>query len=119
MRDLEHQDQKALMRWVAWNLKSYPELALLYAIPNGGQRNRIVAAKLKAEGVKAGVPDLNLAVARGGYHGLYIELKAEKGKPSDNQKVWIAALRTLKYRVEVCHGWDKAKEVILNYLEEV
>ncbi|MCK5236436.1 MAG: VRR-NUC domain-containing protein [Deltaproteobacteria bacterium] len=105
------------MRWVAWNLKSYPELALLYAIPNGGQRNRIVAAKLKAEGVKAGVPDLNLAVARGGYHGLYIEMKVKPNKPTKKQLEWHEMLREQGYRVEVCYGWEEGVAVLKGYLK--
>ncbi len=60
----EHVEQVSLMRWAALTKRRRPELALLYAIPNGGDRHKAVAAKLSAEGVKSGVPDLCLPVPR-------------------------------------------------------
>ena len=69
----EHQIQTCVMEWAEGQLIQHPELKMLYAIPNGGARNAITGALLKAEGVKPGVPDLCLPVARGKYHGLYIE----------------------------------------------
>ncbi len=64
------------------------------------------------------MPDINLPVARGGYHGLYIELKAGKNKTTRKQEEWIAALRQQGYHVSVCYGWEEAKETIENYLDE-
>ena len=71
----EHEEQVALFQWAAANEAQYPSLAMLAAIPNGGYRPMTTAAMLKAEGVKAGYPDILLDVARGPYHGLRIELK--------------------------------------------
>jgi hypothetical protein len=65
---------------------TYTVLKLLYAVPNGGDRNLRVARKLKAEGVLAGVADLCLPAARRGYHGLYIEMKSEEGTATEEQK---------------------------------
>ena len=62
----EHQEQKALIQWARLNQQRFPELDLLFAIPNGGLRNIRVARKLKSEGVKPGVSDLFLPVARKG-----------------------------------------------------
>lgn len=59
-------------------IPEYKDLGKTFAIPNGGKRNVIVAQKMKAEGVRAGIPDLCLPVMRGGYGGMYIELKAGK-----------------------------------------
>ena len=75
----EHQEQVALIHWAKMRSATLPELGLLFAIPNGGERHLFVAKKLKAEGVKPGTPDLCLPVARGGYHGLFIEMKRMKG----------------------------------------
>lgn len=75
--DKEGGAQEMLFRWITYQLDEYPELALLYHIPNGGKRDAKTATILKRQGVKAGVPDLHLPVARGGYHGLYIELKVK------------------------------------------
>ena len=90
---------------------------LIYAIPNGGQRNVIVAAKLKAEGVLSGVPDLHIPIAKNGFHGLYIELKNGKaGKVSDNQKMIMDKLQSEGYRCEVCRSFDEFKNVVDNYM---
>jgi hypothetical protein len=91
--DSEHAEQAALFRWAEFARSRLPELALLHAIPNGGHRHKATAARLKAEGVKRGVPDVCLPVPRGGAHGLYIELKTERGKPTPEQLGWIRALR--------------------------
>ena len=94
----------------------YPK-GLIYAIPNGGQRNVIVASKLKAEGVLSGVPDLHIATAKKGFHGLYIELKNGKaGKVSDNQKTIMEKLQSEGYRCEVCRSFDEFKNVVNDYM---
>jgi hypothetical protein len=115
----EHGAQTALFRTVAMHETQRPELALLFAIPNGGKRDKITAAKLKAEGVKAGVPDLMLPVARGGYHGLFIELKVGDNRPSQLQRDWIARLQGQGYYCAVCWDWTQAVEMFLSYLDGV
>ncbi len=116
MLSSEHDEQVALIRWA--ELSGIPELQLLFAIPNGGQRHPAVARKLRDEGLKPGVPDLCLPVARGNYHGLFIEMKVGKNKPTANQAQWISELRRQGYRVEVCYGYDEAMVMIENYLKE-
>jgi hypothetical protein len=112
----EHDEQTTLFRWALFARPRHPELALLFAIPNGGQRHKAVAARMKAEGVRAGVPDLCLPVARGGFHGLYLELKTAAGTVSRAQRQWLQALAREGYRAEVCKGWQAAKAVIEDYL---
>lgn len=114
----EAQEQIALIQWARLQSGKYPELALLYHIPNGGSRHPAEAARLKQQGVKAGVPDLCLPVARGGYNGLYIELKAGRNKPTPSQKEWLGWLNQQGYRAVVCWGWQAAKDEIMAYLEE-
>nr|WP_110461497.1 VRR-NUC domain-containing protein [Ruminiclostridium sufflavum] len=94
-----------------------PELELMYHIPNGGKRNITTAKRLKAEGVKAGVPDICLPVPRGVYHGLYIELKAGRNITTEKQDEWLEALDSNGYFTAVCYGWEKASKVITNYLK--
>ena len=113
----EGNEQEALFSWAALARCRFPELDLLYHIPNGGSRNRLEAANLKRQGVKSGVPDLCLPVARGGYHGLYIEMKYGKNKTSENQNKWLEALQKQDYAVAVCYGWQEAQQVITDYLE--
>ena len=89
-------------------LRKFP----VYHIPNGGSRNKMEAANLKRQGVKAGVPDLHFPVALRGYHGMYIEMKAGKNKTTSNQDEWIELLTGNGYFVRVCYGFDEAREVI-------
>ena len=115
----EHQEQCALFEWAAWMANTMPELHLMHAIPNGGKRDIRTAAKLKAEGVKPGVPDIFLPVPRGGKHGLYIELKRRKGGTvSAAQEAWIRALTEQGYVCAVCHGAAAARDEILRYMAQ-
>ena len=115
----EGEEQATLFSWAAMKRGKYPELDLLFHIPNGGSRGKAEAARFKAEGVKPGVPDLFLPVARGPYHGLFIEMKRKKGgKVSDNQKAWIAALTVQGDLAVVCYGWKDAASLIVDYLDE-
>lgn len=110
----EHQEQCALIRW--WRLQ-YPKLnKMLFAIPNGGQRNIVTAVRLKNEGVVSGVSDLFLMMPKGDWHGLFIEMKAVKGKVSKEQKEFMAVANEMGYLAVVCFGFDDAKKVIQNYL---
>lgn len=121
--DREHQEQAALFAWRELAKGRHPGLELLLAIPNGGDRHPAVAAKLKAEGVRAGVPDLCLPVPRGRFHGLWIELKApggpglRKGALSPEQRAWLADLDANGYKAVACWGWEAARNVIVEYLE--
>lgn len=115
----EWQEAEALIRWVDFNgVRLYPELEFFYAVPNGGFRHKAVAAKMKAQGVRAGVLDFNLDVARGSYHGLRIELKRHVGgSVSDAQKAWIAWFTMQGYLAVVCRGWQEARDKLIDYLE--
>jgi len=112
----EHAEQVALMKWAAMQSRRIPALEMLFAIPNGGRRDAVTGARLKAEGVKAGVPDLFLPCPAGKWHGLFIELKAPGGRPSAEQRRMIERLRKAGYKAEVCYGWMEAAEVLTEYL---
>lgn len=113
----EAQEQAALFEWAERMKGKYPELSLLFAIPNGGSRHPAEAKNLKAQGVKPGVPDLCLPVARGGYHALYIELKRRKGgRTSPGQEAWISALKEQGNAATICFGWEMAAHTIVAYL---
>lgn len=114
----EAEEQEALFQWAAYQLGTMPELEIMHHIPNGGSRNKIEAARLKAQGVKSGVPDISLPVARKGFHGLYIELKRQKGGVvSESQSKWLGALMEQGYMVAVCYGAEQAIKVIKEYLK--
>ncbi len=115
----ESEEQKVVFEWAAWNENKYPELKLLFHIPNGGLRSKSTAVRLKAEGVKAGVPDLLLPVRRNEFGGLWIEMKKadHSNKPTENQKEWLTALAEQGYSVMVAYGAEEAINGIVNYLE--
>jgi len=94
----------------------WPELSLLYHIPNGGTRDAIEGRHLKQQGVKRGVPDLCLPVARGIYHALYIELKTDTGRATTEQKWWGEKLNCQGNMWRVCHGWEAAVATLEWYL---
>ena len=116
----ETQEQIWLMQWGQQPSvrRQYPSLKFLYHIPNERADKR-QAAILKQMGVKRGVPDLCLPVARGGYHGLYIEMKRTSGGVvSDDQKWWKEQLTENGYACVICKGWEAGKEALLWYLNQ-
>ncbi|MGH8382608.1 VRR-NUC domain-containing protein [Pseudomonas sp.] len=115
--DREGQEQAALMQEL--QLRFPVAAKLIYHVPNGGHRVKAVAAKLKAQGVKAGIPDLVLPMARGGYFGLYIEFKAKPpfdAPVSASQDACLQALLGQGYLAIVCRGSIDAVEAIRSYL---
>lgn len=115
----EAHEQEAVIQWAKLQEQVWPELKLLFHIPNGGSRNVIEATNLKRQGVKRGVPDLFLPVPKSGTHGIFIEMKSEKGRVSDEQHWYIQQLRLQWYRVEICYSAESAINAIKNYLEGV
>lgn len=115
----EHAEQVALFSALESHAAAHPELRLAFAIPNGGFRHKRTAAMLQREGVKAGVPDIMLPVARGGYHGLFVELKRanRRNHATDNQRQWLDNLAAQGYATAVCYGADEALGVFLRYVE--
>jgi hypothetical protein len=115
--DREGLEQAALMAELCLRM---PEVAdLIYHVPNGGHRVKAVAAKLKAQGVKAGIPDLVLPMARGGYFGLYIEFKATPpydAAVSESQHERIRKLNAQGYLAVVCRGNFDTVEQLRAYL---
>jgi len=108
----EREEQKTLIQYL--RARGIP----FYAVPNGGSRNPIEAKNLKAEGVSAGVPDICIPVPNKKYHGLYIEMKRQKGgRVSEKQKEWIDRLNQNGYLAVVCRGFKEAKIVVEKYME--
>lgn len=118
MREDEHREQVCVMQWWALSHKLFGiSEQLLFAIPNGGHRHISVAMKLKAEGVRSGVPDLFLAYPTPFAHGLFIEMKKRKGgRVSDSQKPFISELNEQGYKAVVCHGAEAAINEIKRYI---
>jgi len=109
---------RALIEWRdKIGVHRYPELALLYHIPNGGYRHAWTAHQLRRQGVKPGIPDYHLPVARGRFFSLYIEMKREDGGLLEPEQSAVhALLRGQGNRVELCLGWEPAVAVPEEYL---
>jgi len=112
----EHSEQCALFEWAAIKSHVIPELGYLFAIPNGGFRHKATAGKLKAEGLKAGIPDISLPIARGDYIGFWVEMKFGKNKLTKHQKRWVNFLREHGHYVAICWSMEEACDEILRYL---
>ena len=119
MKDLEHQHQKALVAWAGYAAAADPRLRLLYAVPNAAKRGPAVAGRMKAEGLRAGVPDLHLPIPIGKWAGLWIEMKAGKNKPTAEQDYWLESLTEYGHACAVCYGWEAAKAAIEAYLSGI
>ena len=112
----EDDEQRLLLNWAAMIAGRYPDVRLLYHIPNEGKRSMATGGRLKGMGLKKGVPDLHLPVARGGYHSLYIEMKNETGRANDAQNWWLERLKLEGNYTVVCYGWQSAVDVLTWYL---
>lgn len=109
----EHTTQVAFFEWASY--KRFPGIELLHATPNGGLRSKATAGKLKAEGVKAGHPDVSWPVARGGFIGLAIEFKHGDGNPTKEQRERIDRLQREGWCVAVCWSWVAAARLLTGY----
>ena len=113
----ESQMQKAVVKWWRMNAQKFAENPrALIAIPNGGLRDVITAARMKEEGAIRGAPDLFLFVANNHYHGLGIEMKTAVGVVSKDQVAVHRMLAANNYKVIVCHSYESAKDAITSYL---
>jgi hypothetical protein len=122
IRPSEHGEQAAIIAWARMNEWRIPELALLFStlngipIPASSMTRAKIINRMKAEGMKNGVPDLILLVPHGGYHGLVIELKVGANKPSDEQTWWLDALDKQGYRAVAIWGADECIKLLEDYL---
>ena len=112
--DEEHRIQAACVNW--FRLQYPTHATALFAVPNGGRRDRVSGAKLKAEGVLPGVSDLILLLPRGRHHGLLIEMKTERGKQSQAQRDWQRDMVHRGYKYMVIRSIDEFIDRVTDYL---
>lgn len=113
----EGEEQQAVFQWAALAQGKWPELRLLYHIPNEGKRTAYTGARLRSEGLRQGVPDICLPVSRGGYSSLYIELKRSRNsKTSDAQREWLEDLKAAGNCAVLCRGAEEAIAALKRYL---
>jgi hypothetical protein len=124
-RNIEHEEQVALFKWLRLNQIKYPVLGTIFAIPNQGTGTTTAAqgARFKQEGKAAGVWDIFVPSIYAEdywenkiYGGLWIEMKSPTGRLSDGQQSFKKALEG-QYKFAVCRSWVEAASVICEYLE--
>lgn len=125
VKPLERQEQAAYFAWLY--TQRYQGLRIwewAYAIPNGSflagtpAKRAIQGHALRLQGVKAGVPDICIAMPVKPYSGLYVEMKrigVPDPKPGDDQSLWHMRLRAQGYFVAVCHGLAAAQAITNEY----
>lgn len=105
---------------VTWFRLQYPKLAkALFAVGNGGARNKTEAAIMKGEGVTAGVSDLILMFPNSKYHALCIEMKTPTGRQQDSQKEWQNIVEALGYKYAICRSFDEFRTLIHSYFSQI
>lgn len=114
MRDEEHRIQCGCVKWFRLQYHQYGDL--LFAVPNGGARDAVTGAKLKDEGVVAGVADLILFLPRQGFHALCIEMKTAKGSQRKSQRDWQAKVMAQGYKYVVCRSIDDFMSEVNQYM---
>lgn len=114
----EAQHQTMVLKWTQQpSIRAkWPELSLLFHVPNERHCTPQQGKALQRMGVKRGVPDLCLPVPKGQYNGLFIEMKTESGRTTDDQEWWGERLLAQGYMWEVCHGWESAVRVLEWYM---
>jgi hypothetical protein len=111
----EHQHQVAYFTWAARS--GLTALDALHSVPNGaGRKTRSNVLWAAAEGLKAGQPDVELPVARGGFLGLAIEFKFDKNNCSAEQIRRLTLYQKNGWLAVVCWDWEAAKRVTEGYL---
>lgn len=114
---LEHDIQKAFFNVCRFHAEIHNDWRWgnVFATPNQAARSFAVAQRMRAEGMRAGVPDVFVAVPCGGYAGLWIEFKRLKAKQTVPQLQWFRDLRRAGYLCEVCFTAREGTELVFNY----
>lgn len=113
----ESTEQQLVFEWASWNKNKYPGLETMYHVPNEGKRSASTGRRLKREGLKSGVSDICVPVAKSGYSNLYIELKTGKNKATESQLEFIGGINKYGGKALVVYEAENAIEVIQAYFE--
>lgn len=122
MKHIESAHQAQVVEWSRWafkaNPKRYPHLDMLHCSLNGVKLSGTQAKIAKGQGMLSGVPDLFLPVPKNGFHGLFIEMKSEKGRVTENQHWFLTNADSLGYKTVVCYSAKDAISAIQSYYAE-
>lgn len=115
---MRHHESKIQIACVNWFRAQFP-MYVIYSVPNGGKRTRVEAGILKAEGQLSGVSDLVVMFGNKEYHSLYIEMKTEKGRQSENQKAFERKCKIFKFKYVICTSLEEFIHEVNNYIKSI
>ena len=120
MKHIESAQQAQVVEWSRWAYKTgkYPMLNMLHCSLNGVKLSATQAKVAKGQGMLSGVPDLFLPVPKNGYHGLFIEMKSEKGRVTENQHWFLTNADSVGYKTAVCYSAKEAISAIEAYYDQ-
>ena len=122
MKHIESAYQTQVVEWSRWAYKAnpvrYPHLNMLHCSLNGVKLSGTQAKVAKGQGMLSGVPDLFLPVPKNGYHGLFIEMKSEKGRVTENQHWFLTNADSVGYKTVICYSAKEAISAIEAYYTE-
>ena len=120
MKHIESAHQAQVVEWSKWAYKTgkYPMLNMLHCSLNGVKLSGTQAKIAKGQGMLSGVPDLFLPVPKNGYHGLFIEMKSEKGRVTENQHWFLSNADSLGYKTVICYSAKEAISAIEAYYSQ-
>ena len=122
MKHIESAYQTQVVEWSRWAFKAnpvrYPHLDMLHCSLNGVKLSGTQAKIAKGQGMLSGVPDLFLSVPKNGFHGLFIEMKSEKGRVTENQHWFLTNADSLGYKTVICYSAKEAISAIQAYYDE-
>ena len=122
MKHIESAYQTQVVEWSRWAYKAnpsrYPMLNMLHCSLNGVKLSGTQAKVAKGQGMLSGVPDLFLPVPKNGYHGLFIEMKSEKGRVTENQHWFLTNAESVGYKTAVCYSAKEAISAIEAYYSQ-
>ena len=122
MKHIESAYQTQVVEWSRWAFKAnparYPHLEMLHCSLNGVKLSGTQAKIAKGQGMLSGVPDLFLPVPKNGYHGLFIEMKSDKGRVTENQHWFLTNAESLSYKTVICYSAKEAISAIQAYYDE-
>ncbi|HMY01639.1 MAG TPA: VRR-NUC domain-containing protein [Agitococcus sp.] len=122
MKHIESAYQTQVVEWSRWAYKAnpsrYPMLNMLHCSLNGVKLSGTQAKVAKGQGMLSGVPDLFLPVPKNGFHGLFIEMKSEKGRVTENQHWFLTNADSVGYKTVICYSAKEAISAIEAYYTE-
>lgn len=122
MKHIESAYQTQVVEWSRWAFKAnparYPHLEMLHCSLNGVKLSGTQAKIAKGQGMLSGVPDLFLPVPKNGFHGLFIEMKSEKGRVTENQHWFLTNAESLSYKTVICYSAKEAISAIQAYYDQ-